>query len=574
MKKYSFQKFIGLIFATMISIAILITLLIVYIGLQSVYKNDVKQDIKDLQDSIVNNIELTKDNINTDILRLSINRELQDLIEMYQNGEISRILLQSQLEKIIEFEININDGILGCDVILGNDIITKTSQFYEEDVRKVLLNVLMEDNEPFRWLGPYHLSMYNGLEKNVFVIKKNIISIDSGVVLGTVYTYVDENLISNLLNFRVTNSDTEYYLINEGGDVISAIDKDMLYLVNKKDILGQFDTNKEYININTWENINQWSLMSKTSKQSMMQGFSAIKNLILVVLLLGVIVVFTITKKISIIVTKPITSMVSTMKSITEGNLEKRMDTSQLYGYEVWVLSTTFNELMDNNKRLLQEVFEKEEGIRRYSFKIMQEQIKPHFMYNALSTTSALVKLNMNDEAVKMIDHLVVFFRISLSNGKSLLKIEEEEKVLVNYLEVQSYRYHDKFTYHIDISDELKEVYVPKLTLQPLVENSIVHGNKKREKLSIHVKGYIQNQNAILEVKDNGIGIEQSKIKDIFLSIENNEQKYFGLTCVAQRLNMLFYDQCKMEIESKVNEYTIVRIIFPLRKKENTCIEL
>ena len=184
----------------------------------------------------------------------------------------------------------------------------------------------------------------------------------------------------------------------------------------------------------------------------------------------------------------------------------------------------------------------------------------------------------MGQEALGAIHSLAKFYRISLSSGSDIIEIGQEIALTESYLMLQKLRYIEFMDYKIAMDPNLLTFVIPKLTLQPLVENAIYHGLKaKRPKGVLSVSGVLSENEAVFEVYDNGQGMDKTQLDELRAMIDNPDEiktsSHFGLVSVIQRLNLFCGGQAKMTIDSKPGEYTSVRLSFPalpLRGLENT----
>lgn len=177
-------------------------------------------------------------------------------------------------------------------------------------------------------------------------------------------------------------------------------------------------------------------------------------------------------------------------------------------------------------------------------------------------------------KVVDMITALSSFLRIGLNKGKKFIQIREEIRHIESYLKIQKFRYDDILEYSIEIEDSLYDMRILKLLLQPLVENALYHGIKyKREGGSIRIRGYEKDNNIILEVIDNGVGMDENKLNKIKAVIENTSLENrdiirtngdsFGLYNVAERIRLYYGNEYGLDIESRENVGTTVTIILP-----------
>jgi two-component system sensor histidine kinase YesM len=232
-------------------------------------------------------------------------------------------------------------------------------------------------------------------------------------------------------------------------------------------------------------------------------------------------------------------------------------------------LSEGFNSLMDKMQILMQDIKEKEAIRRETKLKLLQNQINPHFLYNTIETIISCVRLNLLDQSIGVSQALARFFRISLSQGTDIISLDEEFKLTNYYLSILKIRHVEYLDYRICLDDNLGFVKIPKLTLQPLVENAVKHGLKfVKEQGFISVTGARQGQFVIIEVFDNGCGIPQQKIQELYEEINSEENSLgIGIKNVASRLILLYGNQFEMEIESIVDSYS--KFIIKIKLEED-----
>jgi two-component system sensor histidine kinase YesM len=205
---------------------------------------------------------------------------------------------------------------------------------------------------------------------------------------------------------------------------------------------------------------------------------------------------------------------------------------------------------------------------RQAELALLQAQINPHFLYNTMDTIVWLIESGDVGKAAAMINSLSSYFRLSLSQGKSIITLAEEEMHINSYLQIQQVRYRDIMEYDIDIPEGLKKYTLPKLTLQPLVENALYHGIKMKRRMGhIHVSGRELNGKVILVVKDDGIGMPEEKLSALRESLGNtrNGGEDFGLRTVHQRIQILFGKAYGLALESTPDAGTAVTVAIPMQ---------
>ncbi len=288
-------------------------------------------------------------------------------------------------------------------------------------------------------------------------------------------------------------------------------------------------------------------------------------------LIVVIIIVFT------IIIVKDITSPINDLCNITEqianGDFKARTDIHT--DDEITDLAHSVNDMSEHLEVMVEHIKEDERKMRYAELRLLQEQINPHFLYNTLDSIVWLIEIERNEEAINMVMSLSEFFRLVLSKGKEYISIKDEERHIRSYLEIQQVRYRDILDYEIDIDEEIYDCKILKMTLQPLVENSLYHGIKcKRGKGKITVKGYREADTVVLTVEDNGVGMDENTLSELRKNINRpckETENGFGLANVNERIHVNFGFEYGIEINSFLNEGTSIRLVIPyevLNKQE------
>ena len=271
-------------------------------------------------------------------------------------------------------------------------------------------------------------------------------------------------------------------------------------------------------------------------------------------------------------VTKPIKQLCKMTTKVGQGDFTVK--TSNVSTDEIGVLTDSFNNMTREIGELVQAIKKEQSNLRLTEMKLLQEQITPHFLYNTLDTIVWLAEENKTKDVVTMVTSLSDFFRTGLSEGREVILIKDEVEHIVSYLQIQGVRYQDILEYEINVDDDIKSYEIPKLTLQPLVENALYHGIKnKRGGGKIIVEGKKdKDNNVIINVIDSGKGMDKELLENVLnnMYVENidKSKKGYGLRNVCKRLKYYYGDECELSIESDENNGTKVTILIKSKKIE------
>ncbi|MCQ5129747.1 sensor histidine kinase [Butyricicoccus faecihominis] len=235
---------------------------------------------------------------------------------------------------------------------------------------------------------------------------------------------------------------------------------------------------------------------------------------------------------------------------------------------EINVLSGSFEHMVVRIQNLMAEVKSEEETLRKTELKALQAQINPHFLYNTLDSIQWMCEVGRTDEAVQMVSALARLFRISISRGADLIPIRRELEHAESYLIIQKFRYKDQFSYRFDVDESVLDCLCSKITLQPIIENAILHGfGELVEDGEIVISAKADGANVVLTVTDNGIGMDEAQCHAI-LSHDQSEPGGIGIKNVADRIRIYFGAPYGLSIESEPDRGTRVTIRLPQTGRE------
>jgi two-component system sensor histidine kinase YesM len=237
--------------------------------------------------------------------------------------------------------------------------------------------------------------------------------------------------------------------------------------------------------------------------------------------------------------------------------------------YEIRHLGKTLQSMANSMKKLMKDIVKEQEGKRKSEMAVLQSQINPHFLYNALDSTVWMIENEQYNGAITMITALAKLFRISLSKGNNIIKVETELEHVENYLIIQNIRYKNKFTFDIKIEEDVRQCATIKLVVQPIVENAIYHGMEYMYggDGEIYIHAFKKDSLLYIEVADNGPGMTEEQVGILLdgkAKINKTKGSGIGFHNVQERIKLYYGEEYGLEVESEPDEGTIIRMKLPI----------
>jgi len=380
---------------------------------------------------------------------------------------------------------------------------------------------------------------------------------------------IDLDVLANLTDFNL--GEKSYFLIaDQNGDIIYHPNQE---LIGERSLLynAGFPDRKlnlngeQYILTSTFSYATGWYIISMASADEVEAELNYITDITLYMTLVVLLIIILLTIYLSSSLSRPIQKLQELTHRASENDLSVKIDTSG--NDEIAELGQSFNKMIRRINKLMEQNVREQKLLRKLEMESLDNQIKPHFIYNTLDLIIGLLENKDFDRATHMVEALGKFFRLSLSHGKEMVLIRNEIKHVKNYLFIQQFRHGEEYEYIIDVEDhEIMDKHIPKLILQPIVENAIYHGLLPSEKKGlVIVKGYRENKNIYFKIVDNGVGIPAAKVDEINKILTgrletDDQQKYFGLRNVDQRLKLMYGGSSGLRVESVEGEKTTVII--------------
>jgi len=308
-----------------------------------------------------------------------------------------------------------------------------------------------------------------------------------------------------------------------------------------------------------------WQLISVIPENDILRSISRANRQSLILFILALPIAFIMIYIVTISLTKRLSKLASEMHNLDESTFQKEITPSSRD--EIGILTQNFNYMLTKISMLLDEKYELGQTVKNAELIALQAQINPHFLYNTLDQLYWMgIRYNVPDISDLVID-LSKFYKLSLSKGKSIVTLENEIDLIKAYVNIQNVRFDNIITLEILIEKEYQKISIPKITLQPIVENAILHGIcQKEEPGTIKITSHSENGNLYIKISDDGQGMNEETLA----SLLNNQQPSshvvhgYGLNNINSRIKYFYGSEYGLEIKSEYNLGTEVTIKIPL----------
>jgi two-component system sensor histidine kinase YesM len=424
----------------------------------------------------------------------------------------------------------------------------------------------------------------NIMGQNVFTIARNI---DAPTLKGKAIICLDVDLqfLQQLCSSSKLGKKGYIFLADPQGRIVydsthSVLSPDLLRSMRSRKILQQQRGNfaiklhgKELIVTFSTSKLTGWKIIGVSVKEELTRNLQRIQKISFLVLLSILFIIIFLTIYLSNLLTNPIQELQRVMKRVSENDLstQVRIHTRD----ELGKLGESFNRMTNRIQELMENIVADQIKIRKLEMKAFQEMIKPHFVYNTMDSIIALLEQKRDKDAMNLLEQLGRFFRITLSHGKEVVSIQEEMEHIRIYLQIQQFRFANKYNFIIELDEQLYQYQTIKLLLQPLVENAIYHGIRKLKNKNgiIIIKGSLTAEQICFEIIDNGMGINPAEVEYMNTILQEelipgDEELYFGIRNVNTRIKLNFGKQFGLKFESKLNVGTRAIVNIPIIPKK------
>lgn len=311
-----------------------------------------------------------------------------------------------------------------------------------------------------------------------------------------------------------------------------------------------------------------WGYLNVMPFNQIFKNINIIKTFLVIIFIIMFFVMTVLGIRFARSITMPLENLVAGMQYVKVGDFKEArkeaLKTPIIQDDEVGKLQQNFQMMIQQIDELINENYSKQLTIKDTEFKALQAQINPHFLYNTLESINWIAKVNGQTQISKMVEALGFLLRNSISLKKPLITIEEELNIVSNYIIIQKYRFEERLDFHIQVESDVFGYYIPKLTLQPLVENAIHYALEPMiETCTIRITSTVDQETIKLIVEDNGPGMEPAILEKLKRGEVKTRGQGVGLSNIDERIKLSFGMKYGINIESEPDKGTKVIIVLP-----------
>lgn len=570
------------------TITALIAILIIGFSLYSRFSEQLTDEVQKENQILMNQVNRSMDSYLRNIMKLSDsmyysvvkNTDISDL----SIGSQIKLLYDSNTDSLENIALFSREGELLKSVPaarLKTDLDVTEENWFQETLSKT---------ENLHFSLPHVQYIFDNAEGQYHwvVSVSRAVEITQGAYVsqGVLLLDIRYSSLEQLLNSVTLGNEGYVYLISNDGKIIyhpknqlidsGRVQENHEEAVKWKDGIHEetFQGEKRFVTIKT-VGYTGWKLVGITPAKGI--SFSGVKTrlFIVFVILLILFLLVLINYYISSRITNPIHELEKSVSELEEGNLEAEISIKG--SYEIQHLGRSITTMAQQIQVLMQDIVAEHEQKRKSEFDTLQSQINPHFLYNTLDIIVWMIENEQKSEAVKVVTALARFFRISLSRGKSIIRVGDELEHVRNYLMIQHMRFKNKFSYTIEADEEVMELASLKLMLQPLVENAIYHGMEFMDgDGEIFIRASLQEDELHFLIEDNGLGMLPEQVEHLFTDtshIPSRRGSGIGVRNVNERIRLYFGENYGLNIDSEPDEGTRIYIRLPAVAYEELAAE-
>jgi two-component system sensor histidine kinase YesM len=421
---------------------------------------------------------------------------------------------------------------------------------------------------------------YWAVDKNHIVLMKKLYAFPTQSLLGYIALDVNAKSLYDIIADIDLTKSGRIFLVNEEGRILATESETLsgeLLDEPYRNFLGENEAFYNNVRVgNTYYSVynsgaisNGWYMVLAIPRDYYMRDITKLKNVIIPITFTTALLTALLSILVSRGITRPLRFLSGAMEDFGQGNFDIncQVDSED----EIGRLSHTFNQMVMDMNSLVNTVYEQKVMKQEAQMKSLQMQINPHFLYNTLDTINWMARIRHVDEIGDMVAALSNMMRYSLEK-KSFVRLGEEVKSLKDYIAIQNYRYRDKMVAEIEIDESLMSLYIPRLLIQPILENAIVHGiEEKLDKGHILVAARREDEDLYIQIMDDGVGMTEETMSHILredYSMKKSGHTSIGVVNVNRRIQMIYGKDYGLLVQSVLGAGTKITIHIPAMEED------
>ncbi|MED4953308.1 sensor histidine kinase [Paenibacillus macerans] len=573
LRRQSFRSKLKVAFLAVIVLSVLMTGgLSYYISAATLEKNALKLT----QDTVVRSAQIVDEKLNKLMLIMMtfmISQPFHDMLKDAASGDTSRYYTHlNDLDNVF------SQARIAEPLIQSIYVSTPIGEFYPSSMNRNRLTAFedtflydrIEQEKKNLWVEGHEDMLFSGKDRVISLILEPIFDIP----VSDVYIVVNirEDGFRKLVQGD-TGTGASSFLLNAKGETVypvkeplvrQAVDSGNLReLMNRQEGSQSFELDgKAYLLNYARLGIADWTMTTIQSQAGVLKDMVYVKWLIAGVALAAFTVTTLVSGAFTRYLLKPLQGLLKVMKRVENNDLSARFASGS--GDELAQVGFRFNRMLEQIVVLIEEVTEAQTHKRSAEIKALSAQMDPHFLYNTLNTIYWKLNLKQVGPSQKMVMSLSRLFQLGLNNGQEITTLSKELEHVRQYLELQSSCYEGLFSYEIHVREpELSALSIPRIILQPLVENSILHGFRDLEnggRIEIEIAGEGGGERWTLAVRDNGSGMDETQVRALFW---RESEKGYAVSNLIRRLQLYYGEGAEFHVDSVPERGTEIRISLP-----------
>lgn len=420
----------------------------------------------------------------------------------------------------------------------------------------------------------YTSDIFSSSAKSVYIYKSTIKDEQNNILAYIVCTINERAMYYTYLDDIARNGDNAIYMFDDNGNIVSAnknieasIAKEIFntaikYKVGKLDI--DIESNR-YLGVYTIAPFSKYVFCLAVNKNAYMGNLLLVQLFIIfcafIILIVSGVIIYFMAKRLN----RPIEELAIAMQKVSKGDLSIRAKVQS--NDEIGKLSRIFNHMISRISRLVDDLATEKSLKKEAELNALQYQIRPHFIYNTLNSIRFAALMQGAKNIGNLLASFIDLLQVSTNRKGSFAKLSDELSTLKNYIAVQEFRLMDTFKVDFAINEDTLNLVVPRLILQPLVENSIIHGPSERKAFcNIIIKAYIKDNYLYLEVEDDGQGMNEEQMRHFTDKVKKTSGGFSGIGVfnIKERLNLYYGEKSSLKYFSDGKTYTRAQLKLPI----------